>query len=452
MKTVALHTLGCKLNFAETASLGRQFREQGYTLVDASQPSDVFVLNTCSVTERADRECRQLIRRVRRQSPDAYVIVTGCYAQLRPEEIASIDGVDLVLGANEKFDLFAYANGDTKKRGVQTFVSPANEIDTISAASSTDSSERTRAFVKVQDGCDYSCSFCTIPIARGASRSIPIGEILAQVTGIADQGYKEIVLTGVNVGDYGKNKNANLLLLLKRLVTVNGIHRIRVSSIEPNLLTDDLIEYWLSEKKLCKHFHIPLQHGTDALLGLMRRRYRTDLYRRKVEWIKRLYPDACIGADVLVGFPGETDAIFEQGYSFLRDLPLSYLHTFTYSERPGTDAIAFTGSVEPRIRADRSERLRMLGIRKRRLFYESFLDKTVEVLFEQEREPGVWVGCSGEYVRVIVRSDRSLSNELLPAIIREASNDSCSADMFRSGVAESEATFEPETLSKVQIS
>jgi len=425
MKRVALHTLGCKLNYTETTSIGRQFRDRGYELVDYSQPSDVFVLNTCSVTERADRECRQLIRRVRRQSPGAYVIVMGCYAQLRPEEIQSIEGVDLVLGAKEKFDLFEYADTGLKERRARVFVSPIAEVEQFSRASSFGSSDRTRAFLKIQDGCDYSCSFCTIPLARGLSRSIPVEEVHGQLSLLAAEGFKEVVLTGVNVGDYGRKIGADLLKLLKTLVTVDGIERIRISSIEPNLLNEELMDYWLSNKKLCNHFHIPLQSGSDDILALMRRRYRTDLYASRIEKIKSVFPDACIGADVLVGFPGETPTQFDQTYRFLRALPLSYLHVFTYSERPGTSAIRYEGAVEMKERAERSERLRMLGIRKRRMFEETFIGKTVNVLFEHAEHSNWWSGFTDQYVRVFAKSGRSISNEIHPVTITSATNEHC---------------------------
>jgi threonylcarbamoyladenosine tRNA methylthiotransferase MtaB len=425
MKRVALHTLGCKLNFAETASIGRQFLDRGFELVDFSEPSDVFVLNTCSVTERADRECRQLIRRVRRNSPDAYVIVMGCYAQLRPEEIKAIEGVDLVLGAKEKFNLFEFTQTAAKESEPKVHVSPISEVETFGTSSSSESSDRTRAFLKIQDGCDYSCSFCTIPLARGASRSIAIEHIRSQAIQIASQGYKEIVLTGVNVGDYGRKIQTNLLLLLQNLVTIDGLERIRVSSIEPNLLTDDLMEFWLSEAKLCKHFHIPLQSGNDVILASMRRRYQTDYYADRIERIKSVAPEACVGADVLVGFPGETSGMFDQTYRFLRDLPLSYLHTFTYSERPNTAAIQHKGRIEPRERAERSERLRMLGVRKRRMFHDSFVGKSVDVLFEYEQEKGWWSGFTEHYVRVMAKCSKPIPNEIHPVEIVGANNENC---------------------------
>ncbi len=429
MKTVALHTLGCKLNFAETSSIGRQFRDRGYRIVDAAEPSDVFVLNTCSVTERADRECRQLIRRVRRASPQTYVIVTGCYAQLRPEAIAAIDGVDLILGANEKFEVFDLADPAFRKGTPGIHVSPIAESKSIIAASSAGTDDRTRSFLKIQDGCDYSCTFCTIPLARGSSRSLPAEDVLAEARKIAGQGFREIVLTGVNVGDYGRKSGASLLSLLKMLTTVDGIERIRVSSIEPNLLTDELLEFWLSEPKLCRHFHIPLQSGSNEVLNRMRRRYRTGAYEQRVLHIRSLCPDAGIGADVLVGFPGESAGLFEEAYAFIRDLPLSYFHVFTYSERPHTPAVGFAGIVEPRIRAERSERLRMLGLRKRRQFNGRFVGTTQKVLFERSVRPGVWSGLTDHYIRVAAESDVPVTNQILPVRITGADNEQCGGEI-----------------------
>lgn len=425
MKKVALHTLGCKLNFAETASMGNQFRERGYQLVDSSERSDVFVLNTCSVTERADRECRQLIRRVRRNFPGTYIIVMGCYAQLRPEAIASIEGVDLVLGTKEKFNLFDFTDARYKEEKTRVQVSPIGETESIGRGSSADSKDRTRVFLKIQDGCDYSCSFCTIPLARGFSRSVAVEDILDQSREISEQGYREIVLTGVNVGDYGRKVDIDLLSLLKRLVTVDGIERIRVSSIEPNLLSDELLDFWLSDKKLCKHFHIPLQSGSDTILRFMRRRYLTDLYSSRIERIRNVCPDAGIGADVLVGFPGETEDLFDETYRFLREQRLSYLHVFTYSERPNTPAARFEDRIEPRIRAERSERLRMLGLRMRRMFHEMFVGRIVNVLFELKDGTGGWSGFTDHYVRVKANSLLPLANEIVRVKILEAQNGSC---------------------------
>lgn len=425
MKRVALHTLGCKLNFAETSTIGRQFVQQGYQIVDIDAPADVCVINTCSVTERADRECRQIVRRALRHSPGAYVIVTGCYAQLQPEEIASIAGVDLVLGSKEKFDIFGYSKGFGKAQVARIEVSSIGEVDNFGMASSIGSIDRTRAFLKIQDGCDFNCAFCTIPLARGESRSLPISDTVAQAVEIVKEGYKEIVLTGVNVGDYGKKISTNLYSLLRELELVNGLERIRVSSIEPNLLTDELLDFCLGSTKICKHFHIPLQAGTDELLKGMRRRYQRDWYTNRVHKIKTAYPSAGIGVDVIVGFPGETDRHFEETYKFLVDLPVSYLHVFTYSERPNTPAASFDNQVEPRIRFERSEQLRILSAKKRRRFYENAIGSTVNVLFESQIKSGWMTGLSDEYIRINVPILRNLTNVIAQVSIIQVDNDGC---------------------------
>lgn len=425
MKRVELHTLGCKLNLAETATIGRQFSDRGFRKVDQSEQCDVFVLNTCTVTEKADRECRQLIRRVVRKSPEAFVIVVGCYAQLRSDEISSIPGVDLILGSKEKFHIFDYAH-DFKKIGItRTEVTSPSEYQGIDGASSIGYDERTRAFLKIQDGCDYSCSFCTIPLARGESRSVPISSIVLQAENIVEQGYKEIVLTGVNVGDYGRKDSADLLTLLQSLVNVSGLERIRISSIEPNLLDNQLLDFWLNEEKVCKHFHIPLQSGSDDVLKMMRRRYQRNLFEERILAIRKYLPQGGIGADVIVGFPGETDDMFEETYCFLRDLPVSYLHVFTYSERPSTDASKMNDQVRTDVRSKRNERLRALSVRKRRLFYEGFRYREVEVLFEQEQKDGVLSGLTGEYVRVLVPGNPKLINSILKVQIQEVEDDVC---------------------------
>jgi len=429
MKRVALHTLGCKLNFAESSTIGRQFAERGYHIVDVDQSADVCVINTCSVTERADRECRQIVRRALRHSPEAFVIVIGCYAQLRPQEILSIPGVDLVLGTKEKFHLFHYSNGFQKSGKSSAFVSPIGEADGLEIASSIDTSDRTRAFLKVQDGCDYSCSFCTIPMARGASRSLSAESILAEAEKIVIAGYREIVLTGVNVGDYGRKTDSSLLALLRELVRVEGLERIRISSIEPNLLNRELLEFWLEHDKICKHFHIPLQGGSDELLRGMRRRYLTNLYSERVSAIKTARPSAGIGADVIVGFPGETDEMFEEAYAFLVELPISYLHVFTYSERPNTFAASMQNQIEPRIRFERSERLRILSAKKRRAFYESFVGSKVKVLFESQKENKWMTGLSGEYVRVHVSTDENIVNHIKDVRITHVTEKGCVGEL-----------------------
>lgn len=405
--------------------MGRQFRERGFQVVDIDEPADVCVINTCSVTERADRECRQIVRRALRHSPHAYVAVVGCYAQLQPHAIAAIEGVDLILGTQEKFKLFDYTADFCKEPKPRIAVSPIEQVHTFAPAFSGEGSERTRAFLKIQDGCDYSCAFCTIPRARGESRSVAVKDIVKQAEDIVQQGYKEIVLTGVNVGDYGKTIGTNLLSLLRGLVSVRGLKRIRISSIEPNLLTDELLDFWLGEEKLCKHFHIPLQAGTDVVLSQMRRRYRTVWYANRVERITSVYPDACIGADVIAGFPGETDELFEATYRFLNELPVSYLHVFTYSERPHTHAVSLPNHVEPRIKFERSERLRVLSLKKRRAFNESFIGRRVDVLFESELRGGVQTGLTSQYVRVNVPARQTLTNQILPVMITTADHEAC---------------------------
>jgi len=430
MKRVAVHTLGCKLNFAETSTIARQFRAQGYEVVSIDDDADVCILNTCSVTERADRECRQMVRRALRHSPNAFVIVAGCYAQLRPDEIAAIPGVDLVLGTKEKFHVFEHANGFQKTSQARKIVGAIESLEEVEIASSIGFADRTRAFLKVQDGCDYSCAFCTIPLARGASRSAEISSIINEAKQVVSAGYREIVLTGVNVGDYGRRSGTSLRRLLSELVEMDGLDRVRISSIEPNLLDNELLALWTTNSKLCKHFHIPLQSGNDEVLRTMRRRYLADLFADRVLTIRSLLPNAGIGADVIVGFPGETDERFASTYRFLVDLPLSYLHVFTYSERPNTPAGTFGGSVEPKIRAERSEMLRILSSRKRRQFHGMFLNSTVDVLFEDKTTDGYWSGLTGEYVRVKVRSTRDLANQLLAVKISITEGESCIGELL----------------------
>jgi threonylcarbamoyladenosine tRNA methylthiotransferase MtaB len=441
---MAVHTLGCKLNFAESSTIARQFRDQGYRVVGIDEPADVCVINTCSVTERADRECRQIVRRALRHSPGAYVIVAGCYAQLRPEQIAAIPGVDLVLGTNEKYDIFQHSGDFVKSECVSTFVSTIVNADEFLPASSIGSMDRTRVFLKIQDGCDYSCAFCTIPLARGASRSTPISSLVSQARTAVSEGYQEVVLTGVNVGDYGTKIGSSLFGLLKDLVKVDGLARIRISSIEPNLLTDELVSLWASNPKICQHFHIPLQSGNDSVLRGMRRRYLTNLYANRVAGIRALMPEAGIGADVIVGFPGETDDLFSATYRFLVDLPLSYLHVFTYSERPNTGALSIPGTVEPRIRFLRSEQLRNLSVKKRRAFQSALVGSKRTVLFEDKSKTGHWVGLTGEYVRVKTLSDLNLSNRLVSVNITSSEEEHCIGqliDTFSHGTISNTPTY-----------
>jgi threonylcarbamoyladenosine tRNA methylthiotransferase MtaB len=425
MKKVAFHTLGCKLNYAETASLERQFADQGFTIVPFSEQADVCVINTCSVTERADRECRQIVRRAGRTSPEAYIVVLGCYAQLQPEEIASIDGVDLVLGASEKFHLFNYSGNFQKYDSPRVFVSPISNASDFGPAYSGGVDERTRAFLKVQDGCDFNCSFCTIPLARGKSRSQLIEDCVLQAEHLVDQGYREIVLTGVNVGDFGKHNGTSLIELLKQLETIDGLVRIRISSIEPNLLTDELLDFWVSSKKICNHFHIPLQSGSDEILKKMRRRYTASDYRRLVEAIRKSAPEAGIGADVIVGFPGETERLFNESFNFLRELAVSYLHVFTYSERPNTPSLELDGRVEPRMRFKRSEMLRILGQQKKQAFYLSQLHTAQRVLIESSIENNMLSGYTENYVYVFVPYHPLLENSLAEVILQDRLPDGC---------------------------
>jgi len=440
MQTVAFHTLGCKLNFTETASLARQFVSRGYTVVDFDNPADVVVLNTCSVTERADRECRQLVRRALRTSPDAYVIIVGCYAQLRPDALAAIDGVDLVLGTKEKFEILSHARWEKANRA-QVLVSPIADATAVLPSSSAGFADRTRAFLKIQDGCDYTCSFCTIPLARGASRSIASSDVFREAESVVSEGYKEIVLTGVNVGDYGRNIGSSLLDVLRGISAIERLERVRVSSVEPNLLTDDLLEFWIESPTICNHFHIPLQSGSDLLLASMRRRYRRSWYADRIDKIKKAVPHAGIGADVIVGFPGETKEHFEDTYSFLVDQPLSYLHVFTYSERPNTPASSYGEKVSPGVKAERSERLRILSRKKRRVFNESLKGMTLKVLFEDSVDAEI--GLSDEYARVKVVSPVRLTNQVLPVMITGNTDDECLGRLQEGGIhAESAGSAE----------
>lgn len=413
MNRVSFHTLGCKLNFAETATFQRQFAERGFATVEFRDEADVVVINTCSVTENADRDARKAVRQALRRSPGAYVIVLGCYAQLRPDELAAIDGVDLVLGAEEKFHIMQHADPDWHKDQVRIAVGDVADAADFGVAYSAEGGSRTRAFLKVQDGCDYNCSYCTIPMARGASRSENIERTLEHARDIIAQGFHEIVLSGVNVGDYGAGAESSLHELLVRLLALDGEFRVRISSIEPNLLGDDIIALAAANPKLVPHFHVPLQNGADAVLRLMRRRYNTRVYRDRIEAVLAALPDAAIGIDVIVGMPGETEELFREGYQFLVDLPFTYLHVFSYSERPGTDALAIEGKVPPQERARRSAILRTLSQRKRRAYYERQLGRTLQVLFEGGEGSEV-SGFSENYVRVSVPWQPGLENRIMP--------------------------------------
>ena len=413
MKKVAFHTLGCKLNFSETSTLSKMFKEEGYQKVDFFEPSDIYILNTCSVTENADKKCKKFVKDALKLSPNAFIAVTGCFAQLKPTEISNIKGVDAVLGASEKFKLLDLIKDFEKKSSTSIYHSEIEEAqDFVSAYSIND---RTRTFLKVQDGCDYTCTFCTIPLARGKSRSDTISNILLHANQIVSEGVKEIVLTGVNTGDYGiidGKRQTNFLELIKKLNTVHGLERIRISSIEPNLLNDDIIEFVASSEKFVPHFHIPLQSGNNELLGKMRRRYKRELYSERIAKIKSLMPDCCIGVDVIVGFPGETDEHFNDTVNFLKELDISYLHVFTYSERANTLAPNMEGFVPLKKRNERSKQLRMLSEKKKRFFYETQLNKLKNVLFEQKNENGFINGFTENYVKVQYPYDTSLVNHI----------------------------------------
>lgn len=418
---VAFYTLGCKLNFSETSTIGNQFVNNGFEIVDFKDRADVYVINTCSVTENADKECRQIVRRALRNNPMAFIAVTGCYAQLRSEEIASINGVDVVLGSNEKFKLFSYIDSFEKKELSCVYVSPTESLNEINSAYSTEASGRTRAFLKIQDGCDYKCSFCTIPLARGKSRSINPDEVLVNFNKLLADGYKEIVLTGVNVGDYGKAIDQDFYQLLKKIVAVPGDFRIRISSIEPNLLTEEIIELTAVSKKMCRHFHIPLQSGSQDILRLMQRRYRQEHYSNLIYKLNERIPDIGIGVDVIVGFPGETEEHFLETYEFLKSLPISYLHVFTYSERPNTKAISMPGCVDVQERKRRNNMLRILSEKKRNEFHRRMIGKDLEIIFEHENHNGVMKGFASNYVRVQKPYEDSYINEFVTVTLDEGS-------------------------------
>lgn len=430
MKRAALHTLGCKLNFSETSTIGKEFLQRGFSLVDFSENADVYLFNTCTVTENAERECRQLVRRALRKNPEAFIIVTGCYAQLRPGEITSIEGVDAVLGSNEKFKLFSLIDSFEKKKLACTFVSPLSELKDFGFATSGDGDSRTRAYFKIQDGCDYKCSFCTIPLARGLSRSMDPDKVVTEFRKIVEQGYKEIILTGVNVGDYGKSFDTDLYELLLKLVNEEGDFRIRISSIEPNLLTDDIIRLTSENKKMCRHFHIPLQSGSPDILKAMQRRYKSDDYITLIHKIKKIIPDAGIGVDVITGFPGESNNDFLNTHDLLKELPVSYLHVFTYSERPDTKALSIEGKVDISERKKRTNILRILSQKKKHIFFEGNLGRTVDVLFESENDNGIMKGFSSEYIRTGIPYKPDYINKVVSVKLTGIAGDYCEATIL----------------------
>ncbi len=414
MKKVAFYTLGCKLNFSETSSIGRLFTDAGYSVVEFTEGADVYVINTCSVTEHADKKCRKVVKEALKYSPNAYVTVVGCYAQLKPQEIAEIEGVDMVLGAAEKFRIVEFISDLTKQPKAVIHQQNIEKVNHnfIAAYSIGD---RTRTFLKVQDGCDYPCTYCTIPLARGGSRSDTIENVVNRAAQIAASGVKEIVLTGVNLGDFGirnGQREDKFFDLVRALDEVEGIERIRISSIEPNLLSNEIIEFVATSKRFVPHFHIPLQSGSNKILGLMKRRYRRELYTERVAAIKAVMPDCCIGVDVIVGFPGETQEDFLDTYQFLNGLDVSYLHVFTYSEREQTVAAELPGVIPGSTRADRSKMLHILSDKKRRAFYQSQIGTVGEVLFEDDQKGGFMHGFTKNYVKVKAKYDPVMVNEL----------------------------------------
>ena len=415
-KRVAFHTLGCKLNFSETATISRDFIRHGFEKVDYRDEADIYVLNTCSVTENADRKARKLIRQAKRRNPNSSIAVIGCYAQLKPETIAEIDGVDLVLGAEEKFNLLNHLDNLDLNNGTRVIKSDINHVHTFT--SSYSSGERTRSFLKVQDGCDYTCSFCTIPFARGKSRSDTIANTMKVAREVAQTDAREIVLTGVNIGDFGKGTTETFFDLIQELDQLEGIDRIRISSIEPNLLTDEMIEFCAASQKFMPHFHVPLQSGSDKILGAMRRRYKRTLYENCVAKIKQCIPDACIGVDVIVGFPGETNDDFLDTYNFLNELDISYLHVFTYSERPNTDALEIGAVVSKGDRAYRSKMLHILSDKKRRFFHEQFIGQERPVLFESVKN-GKIMGHTDNYIQVQVNGQIDFINTINNILLSE---------------------------------
>ena len=406
--TVAFHTLGCKLNFSETSSIAKQLEDSGFARVKIEESPDIVVINTCSVTDNADAKCRNIVRRSLSSNPLAYIVVIGCYAQLKPGEIALINGVDLVLGANEKFNLPILLDDLTKRHESEIRTGEIKEVREFVPGFSC--GDRTRTFLKVQDGCDYFCSFCTIPLARGRSRSATIENTVKQAKSAVKAGAKEIVLTGVNIGDFGKNNGEDLLGLIKELDKVKGVERFRISSIEPNLLSEEIIDFVSISSKFQPHFHIPLQSGSDEILSSMRRRYRTELYKSRIEYIKKRMPNAGIGVDVIVGFPGECDSSFQETYEFINSLNISYLHVFTYSERPNTTALRIEDVIPIPVRQQRNKMLRILSLKKQRSHYEKFIGSSRKVLIESSEENGVLYGYTPEYVRVAVNSKDVITN------------------------------------------
>ncbi|MFK5959360.1 MAG: tRNA (N(6)-L-threonylcarbamoyladenosine(37)-C(2))-methylthiotransferase MtaB [Lutibacter sp.] len=415
-KKVAFYTLGCKLNFSETSTIARNFQNEGFDRVEFDEKADIYVINTCSVTDNADKRFKTIVKSALKQNENAFLIAIGCYAQLKPSALAAVDGVDMVLGATEKFKVTDYINDLSKNEMGEVHSCEIEEADFYVGAYSI--GDRTRAFLKVQDGCDYKCTYCTIPLARGISRSDTLENVLKNAKDISEKGIKEIVLTGVNIGDYGKGEFGNkkhehtFYELVEALDKVEGIHRLRISSIEPNLLTNETIQFVSKSNNFVPHFHIPLQSGSNELLKLMKRRYLRETYDNRVAEIKKTMPNACIGVDVIVGFPGETDKLFLETYNYLNELNISYLHVFTYSERPNTEAVEMGNIVPQKVRAKRSKMLRGLSVKKRRAFYESQLGNELTVLFESENKNGYIQGFTQNYVKVKTPWNPELVNTL----------------------------------------
>ncbi len=425
-KKVAFHTLGCKLNFTETSTIARSFVENGFELTDFSKKADFYVINTCSVTDNADKKFKNILNRAKKRNPNAFNIIVGCYAQLKPKYISEIPGVDLVLGANEKFNVIDYV-GQLDKANTFVYSCDINDVNKYESSYSVD--DRTRSFLKVQDGCDYKCTYCTIPNARGISRSDSLENIKMNVSKIASKDIKEIILTGVNIGDYGKGEFGNkkhettFLELIKELDLTQNINRFRISSIEPNLLKNDIIDFIATSNLFVPHFHIPLQSGSNKILGLMKRRYRKELYEDRIRYIHSKINDVCIGVDVIVGFPGETDSDFQETYNFLLNLDISYLHVFSYSERDNTEASNMLNPVPKNIRFQRSKMLRSLSEKKRRIFYNSQINRVRPVLFESENKHGYIYGYTDNYIKVRHPWNPKLSNKIVKAKLMEIDND-----------------------------
>jgi len=422
-KKVAFYTLGCKLNFSETSTISRLFDDAGFAKVDFEETPDIYIINTCSVTENADKKCRQLVKRAMKINPEAFVAIIGCYAQLKPEEIGKIPGVDIVLGANEKFNLIEHIDALQAKQE-QAILSYTSIKETTEFIPSFSYGDRTRSFLKVQDGCDYFCTFCTIPLARGKSRNASIAETIIEANKIAQTDIKEVVLTGVNIGDFGQGGDENFFQLVQALDQVEGIDRFRISSIEPNLLSNEIISFCLNDaQRFVPHFHVPLQSGNDRLLKAMRRKYERSLYAERVSSIKALRADACIGVDVIVGFPGETDDEFMDTIDFLKDLDISYLHVFTYSERANTTAVKLGNPVPMAVRRERSKMLHILSDKKKRAFYEQNIGTERSVLFEHEEDEGVMYGFTENYVKVKFPYDADMANTFRKVKLTEIDRD-----------------------------